>query len=179
VLRNRPASQDIDYFLHPEALGRHYEPIRAELSRITAIVAKRLNYAGEWANDNVRIFLGLLNNPTDLFERSKRQNVVLFQDTNMRVFAVLWEWVLIRKLKRLQMDVGQPRRADWNDCVTICQLLHRQRPGMLNTSMLTQFDHTEREPPVLPATIANLRRLLVRFMGLDPFSLWAATSTVA
>lgn len=139
-------------------------------------MATRLNYIRDWANDHVSIFLTLLDNPTDLFERSKRQNIVLFQDPNIKIFAVLWEWVLVRKLKRIQMEDQEVRGQDWSDCIAICKVLHRQRPEVLNTSMLTQFDHTEREPPVLPNTFVSLRRLLVRHMGLDPFASGAAST---
>ncbi|KAK4551405.1 hypothetical protein LTR86_011191 [Recurvomyces mirabilis] len=168
-LENRPASQDLDYFLHPTAFGHRLETVRQELSRIITATAHRLRYVQDWANDNVRYFLPLLNNPSDLFERSKLQNVVLYRDHNLIIYAVLWEWVLIRKLKRLQME-GQPqRREDWNDCISICMRLNRQRPGILQLPMLRQFDHTGREPPVLDTTIASLGRLLQRFMGSNPF----------
>ncbi|KAK3669238.1 hypothetical protein LTR78_010873 [Recurvomyces mirabilis] len=168
-LENRPASQDLDYFLHPTAFGQRLETVRQELSRIITATARRLRYVPDWANDNVRYFLALLNDPSDLFERSKLQNVVLYRDHHLIIYAVLWEWVLIRKLKRLQME-GQPqRREDWNDCVSICKRLNRQRPGILQLSMLRQFDHTGREPPVLETTIESLGRLLQHFMGSNPF----------
>ncbi|KAK3670791.1 hypothetical protein LTR78_009363 [Recurvomyces mirabilis] len=168
-LENRLASQDLDYFLHPTAFGHRLETVRQELSRIITATAQRLRYVQDWANDNVRFFLPLLNNPSDLFERSKLQDVVLYRDHNLIIYAVLWEWVLVRKLKRLQMEGQPPRREDWNDCVSICMRLNRQRPGILQLPMLRQFDHTSREPPVLDTTIASLGRLLQRFMGSNPF----------
>lgn len=128
-----------------------------------------MRYDIKWANDDVRMFLTLLNDPASLFQRSKQQNVLLYSDENLRIYAVLWEWVLVRKLKRLQMEGQVQRREDWNDCVVVTKLLYDKNGGGLEREMLTSFDDTDREPPVLETTIANLRRLVAHLYKVDPF----------
>ena len=93
-LRNRTSSQDLDFFLHPSAFGQHYHNIRSELVRIFARVVERLGYVSDWANDEVSLFLAIVNNPTYLFQRSKEQNLVVFGDDNLRIYAVLFEGCL-------------------------------------------------------------------------------------
>lgn len=167
---NRKSSQDLDFFLSPRLLGREYETVRRELKRIIETVAGQLRYDIAWANDEVRVFLTLLNNPEELFDRSKSQGVILYDDENIVIYAVLWEWGLVRKMKRLQME-GQPQRSeDWNDVVSITNLLYNDNGGPLDVQILRQFDHTQREPPVMPQTIENLRRLSVRFHRREPFA---------
>lgn len=115
------------------------------------------------------MFLLLLNDPESLFERSKQQGVLLYRDNNLRIYAVLWEWVLVRKLKRLQMEGQVQRKEDWNDCVAVTKLLYDRNGCGLQREILTSFDDTEREPPVFEATVASLRRLVMHFYHVDPF----------
>ena len=143
--------------------------MRTEVKRLIEAVSKRLRYDSKWANDDVSIFLTLLDNPAILFHQSKEQGVVLFRDNNLIIYAVLWEWVLVRKLKRLQMEGQVQRQEDWNDCVTITKLLCDRSGGKLNTNILKRFDHTDREPPVLPKTIVDLRRLIVRLGAIKTY----------
>lgn len=83
-------------------------------------MAGQLRYDISWANDEVRVIL-TLNDTEGLFDRSKTE--ILSKDENMVIYAVLWEWGLIRKMKRLQME-GQPqRRDDLSDVVSITNLL--------------------------------------------------------
>jgi hypothetical protein len=168
-LRNRQASQDLDYFLNAQSYGDRYETVRSHLKSLIQQVAQRLEYDEGWANDEVRLFLTLLNDPDGLFQRSKQQGLLLYSDDNLRIYAVLWEWVLVRKLKRLQME-GQPqRKEDWNDSVAITKVLYDRNGGTLQRDILTSFDDTEREPPVSDATIESLRRLIAHFYHVDVF----------
>ena len=168
-MRNRQASQDLDYFLDDRALGSALETVRTELRRLISAVGDELHYDANWANDEVRMFLTLLKEPNELFRRSKQQGVKLYQDSNIIIYAALWEWVLVRKLKRLQMEGQVQRREDWNDCVAITKLLYDKSGQRLSLDMLKQFDHTEREPPVLAKTITDLRRVMVQLQKVDPF----------
>lgn len=99
-----------------------YEQARKEMRQITEAVANQLRYDNKWANDDVRLFLTLLNNPETLFNQSNWQGVVLYRDGNLTIYAVLWEWVLVRKLKRLQMEGQVQRPEDWKDCIAITRL---------------------------------------------------------
>jgi hypothetical protein len=113
-------------------------------------------------NDSVTWFLTLLDKPkaVELFERSKSQGVVLYSDSNLTVHAVLWEWVLMRKMKRLQTE-GQPqRRVDWLDAMSITKILLDRDGGPLDVGILRQFDNPEKEPPVFQKTIDDVQRLV-------------------
>ncbi|KAK3045724.1 hypothetical protein LTR09_012736 [Extremus antarcticus] len=169
VLRNRPASQDLDCFLNANSVGNWYEPVRSHMEQLIQQVGQHLGYIGKWANDEVRWFLSLLDDPEDLFQQSKRQGVVLYRDENLIIYAVLWEWVLVRKLKRLQMEAQPSRKEDWNDCVAITKLLYDVNGGGLQREILTRFDHTAIEPPVEENTVTGLRRLVGHFYRVDPF----------
>ena len=48
-------------------------------------------------------------------------------------------------------------------------LLCDRSGGKLSTNILKRFDHTDREPPVLPKTMIDLRRLVVHLCNMDPF----------
>lgn len=165
---NRPASEDLDYFLSEQQLGGSYEVVRNELQSLIADVARDMGFDRSWANDEVRHFLGLLANPQNLIERSKRQNIVLYQDQNLVVYAALFEWSLVRKLKRLGMVGQTPRNEDWNDCVAMCKVLYDQSQAPLELSIFSQFDDTDREPPVTEKTLSNLRRLFIHLKKIDP-----------
>lgn len=148
-----------------------YEIVRQEMTRLIRVVASPLGYDPEWANDQMRIFLALLNEPESLFSQSKRQNIVLYDDGIIKVYAAKWEWVLCRKMKRLQMPDQAPRREDWSDCVAITKLLlDRDCPtrGLLSPRLFRQFDHTQREPPVDPQTILALKRNVINIHQRDP-----------
>ena len=172
-LHNRTASQDLDYFISPTRYGDCYDAIRRELKRIIAWVANQLSYDIEWCNDQVRLFTNLLNQPEDLFNRSVQQGILLYGDHNLVIHAVLWEWVLVRKLKRLQME-GQPQREqDWSDCLAVTKILCDRetitKGTRLSQQILTEFDHTQREPPVYEPTITALRSIFSRKYRFDPF----------
>lgn len=113
-------------------------------------------------NDSVTWFLTLLDKPKadELFERSKSQGVVLYSDGNLTVYAVLWEWVLMRKMKWLQMEGQLQRRVDWLDVMSITKLLLDREGGPLDVGILREFDHPDKEPPVLQKTIDDVQRLV-------------------
>nr|OQO32521.1 hypothetical protein B0A51_00930 [Rachicladosporium sp. CCFEE 5018] len=67
VLRNRPASQDLDYFLNANSFRKFYEPVRSHIEQLIRRVGQHLGYIGKWANDEIRLFLSLLDDPEDLF----------------------------------------------------------------------------------------------------------------
>ncbi|KAF2718143.1 hypothetical protein K431DRAFT_315143 [Polychaeton citri CBS 116435] len=166
----RPSTQDLDYFLNEMSFGEYYQVVRFELQQQIAQVGATLHYDRKWCNDEVSLFLTLLENPAELFNRSKAQNIRLYEDENLIVYAVLWEWVLARKLKRLQMEGQTPRVEDWNDCITIAWQLCMQNNGPVDRAVLKQFDHPVKEPPVFEETLAKLRDAVKARFGVDPFS---------
>ncbi|KAL8878125.1 MAG: hypothetical protein Q9192_008516, partial [Flavoplaca navasiana] len=113
----------------------------------------------------VQMFLTLLNDPTELFDRSIPQGLLLYDGAILQIYGVLWLWVLVRKMKRLQMENQPQREVDWIDCVSITKRLTEENGVSVPRAALTEFDH---EPPVFPATVdaVNYRfRLLYGFDG--------------
>lgn len=105
--------------------------------------------------------------------------MVLLRDNSLIIYAVKWEWVLTRKLKRLQMDNQSPRPEDWKDCVTITKLLYDKQGVKLNPRIFQLFDNVQREPPVFPKTISDLRRLVLEIYKVDalPVAVWTFISS--
>jgi hypothetical protein len=166
---NRSSSQDLDYFLDSASFGKGYEGIRAEMQRLIGVTARNLKYDIRWANDEVRVFLSLLHSPERLFSRSKAQNIVLYDDGTLKVYAVQMEWALCRKMKRLQMENQVPRREDWSDCVAITKFLFDKSGSVLSPKLFKQFDDTQREPPVYTKTILMLKQHVSRIHQRDVF----------
>ena len=130
-------------------------------------VSSLLGYVPNWCNSEISEFLSLLNHPSVLFERSISQGTIIFQGINLTVFAVLWEWVLVRKMKRLQLEGQRPRAEDWNDCIAILYYLTTNLRQSIKRKDLRQFDDTEREPPVFEGTIDTLNNLYKTQIGSE------------
>lgn len=154
--------------MNQKAYGERFPEVRSEMNKLVSSVANKLHYDEKWCNDEVSVFLTLLDDPVAFFDRSRSQDTVLYRDDNLVVYAVLWEWLLARKLKRLQMEDQRPRQVDWNDSVTIAMLLYKKY-GRMSKDILKDFDHPEKEPPVLDKTISQLRRLTGHLYHTDPF----------
>ncbi|KAL9025081.1 MAG: hypothetical protein Q9180_007731, partial [Flavoplaca navasiana] len=168
ALGNRTTTQDLDYFIHPTSYGPMKQQVQAELRRLIFDVAAQLYFVPDWANDQVQMFLTLLSDPTELFDRSIQQGLLLYDGATLQIYGVLWLWVLVRKMKRLQMENQPQREVDWIDCVSITKRLTEENGVSVQRAALTEFDHTDREPPVFPATVdaVNYRfRLLYGFDG--------------
>ena len=149
------------------AYGSNHGRIQSELHRIICQVAQEMYFVEDWANDQVTLFLSLLRDPKDLFDRSVQQDVRLYSGTNLHIYGVLWLWVLVRKMKRLQME-GQPaREVDWSDCFYILQRMFEDTGTPLKKDRLREFDHTNREPPVFDETVDQLNQLFRQTHGFD------------
>ena len=158
-----------------------YQRVRTELRRLINTVAESLQYDPNWATDEVTVFLSLLRDPGALFQQSLDQNIVLYSDSSLSIYAVKWEWVLARKMKRLQMEDQIGRREDWDDCVSISKLLHSAGtapPARLKLEVLRRFDDSDKESPVLPETINALNNICNQIHHFRPFpdSYWTCSS---
>ncbi|CAD0096611.1 unnamed protein product [Aureobasidium mustum] len=159
-LRNRTSTHDLDFFLNERTYGRHYEAVRRELLFLVDRVANVLNYSSDWANDEVKFYLTLLNDPEILFVESKRQMRPIYQNLDLKIYAVKWEWP-----------------QDWLDCVSIATLLYNREGVQMSPSLLRRYDHTDLETPVRPYMVAELNRRVRQRIGRDPFpgSTWVYT----
>lgn len=169
ALGNRASTQDLDYFIDPSAYGSMSSHVQAELRRLIFEVAKDLHYVTDWANDQVTLFLSLLNDPKSLFDRSIQQNLCLYRGVNLRIYHVLWLWVLVRKMKRLQMETQSARAVDLSDCIFITRRIMDDTGEPVKKSALTEFDHTDREPPVFAGTISTVEQHFQQMYGCGGF----------
>lgn len=64
-----------------------------------------------------------------LFQESVEQNVVLWRGQNLIVYAVKWEWALIRKLKRISIS---GKEGDIGDAVAILHEINEINGGPLD-----------------------------------------------
>lgn len=119
----------------------------------------------------------LLNDPEVLFIESKQQMRAIYQNRSLKIYAVKWEWVLARKLKRLQRPDRLQKFQDWQDCVSIATLLLNREGAQLSPSLLRRYDHTNLETPVRPYMVAELNRRVRQHIGRNPFpeSIWVYT----
>ncbi|KAL8953127.1 MAG: hypothetical protein Q9222_001010 [Ikaeria aurantiellina] len=170
ALGNRMTTQDLNYFIDPVVFGSMYGQVQNELRRLISQVAQDMHLVKGWANDEVSLFLTLLRDPKDLFDRSIQQGLLLYSGTNLRIYGVLWLWVLVRKMKRLQMEGQPPREVDWSDCVCIAQRMVEETGETVTKRQLKEFDHTDREPPVFDATIYRVNQRFQAAFGFSGFS---------
>ncbi|CAD0111747.1 unnamed protein product [Aureobasidium uvarum] len=176
-LHNRATTHDLDYLLNARTFGRRFQAVKEELRRLISRVARTLNYEDEWANDEVSTFLNYLSDPQILFDDSKRQGIIVYQNDCLVIYAVKWEWVLSRKLKRIQRPHREPKPQDWLDCISIASLLFRRNGHKLSPIILKRYDNAQREIPVLPETVAELKSRVQRLTNLETFpgTVWVYT----
>ncbi|KAL8941811.1 MAG: hypothetical protein Q9211_001663 [Gyalolechia sp. 1 TL-2023] len=144
--------------------------VQRELRRLIFEVAGRLHFVPDWANDHVQLFLSLLRNPKELFDRSIRQGLLLYNGNALQIYGVLWLWVLVRKMKRLQMENQPQREVDWSDCVAITYQIMQESGSPVQRAALTEFDHTDREPPVFPETVRAVNYRFRQIYHIDGFA---------
>lgn len=145
-------------------------PIKDGLKTAISRVSTKLGYNPTWCNDDVSLFVNLLSRPDELFNQSVQQGLVLYSGRNLKVYAVKWIWLLVRKMKRLQMLALPPRMEDLQDCVAISRIIFLEN-GAIDNSMLQQFDHSESEPPIFWSTAKAVGDLAVQAWGGFPFIL--------
>lgn len=167
LLKNRASTADLDYFLRPNTPA----PVRAALLQEIEAVGFSLGYVSKWCNDEVTCFLTLLNDPDDLFDRSMAQDQRLFIGQNLHIRAVLWDWVLVSKMQRLQ-SFFPGKKEDLFDCAEITRVMYMNRGGQLiGKDVLQAFDDTDRAPPIFRSTAEIVGNYSVGQWGAFPFDL--------
>lgn len=151
-LRNRLATEDIDYIIDPniENLGK----IKEKLQKAIIAVARKHNISEEWINGRMELF-AVGATKTQLFRESIDQQVVLWRGKNLVIHAAKWEWSLARKLKR----IGSERReVDVSDAVEILKIMVDKNNGPLTRDTMKAWNtivYTPIEDPVLDIVAAN------------------------
>ena len=77
--------------------------------------------------------------------------------------------MLVRKLKRLQMETQPPRAVDWSDCIAITRRIMNETSVPVTKRDLRTFDDTIREPPVFDTTIGLINQHFRELFGYDGF----------
>ncbi|RJE18054.1 hypothetical protein PHISCL_09606 [Aspergillus sclerotialis] len=145
--------------------------VRAALLDEIQDVGDSLGYNPKWCNDEITWFLTLLDNPNHLFDRSMAQDVRLFMGQNLHVRAVLWDWVLVCKLQRLQ-SIHPAKKEDLFDCAEITKILYFNRGGrLIGRDILQAFDDTDRAPPIFRSTAEIVGNYSRDQWGVFPFDL--------
>lgn len=116
------------------------------------------------------MFVNLLSDPAELFRQSIQQGLVSYSSRNLQVYAVQWIWLLVRKMKRLQMGILPARMTDLRDCVAIANIIYLQS-GAVSSGMLQQFDRSGSEPPVFWSTAKIVGDMAAQAWGSFPFIL--------
>lgn len=133
-LRNRHATQDIDYIIDPsiENLGK----IKEKLQKAILTVARKHKINHEWINAHMELF-AVGGTKAQLFRESIDQKVVLWRGKNLVIYAVKWEWSLARKLKR----IGSERRdIDISDAVEILKIMVDENDGPLTRDRMKAWN---------------------------------------
>jgi hypothetical protein len=145
-------------------------PARESLKAAISRVSTQLGYDPTWCNDDVSMFVNLLSDPAELFRQSIQQGLVSYSSRNLQVYAVQWIWLLVRKMKRLQMGILPARMTDLRDCVAIANIIYLQS-GAVSSGMLQQFDRSGSEPPVFWSTAKIVGDMAAQAWGSFPFIL--------
>lgn len=99
------------------------------------------------------------------------QDQRIFIGQNVHIRAVLWDWVLVRKLQRLQ-SILPPKKEDLFDCADITKILYLRNGGrLIGRGMLQAFDDTDRAPPVFRSTAEIVGNYAMGQWGVFPFDL--------
>lgn len=78
-----------------------------------------------------------------LFQESVEQNVVLWKGQNLIVYAVKWEWALIRKLKRISVS---GKEGDIGDAVAILHEINEVNGGPLDRTVARAWNGVSYSP---------------------------------
>ena len=120
-LKNREATEDIDYLLDPE--WANDEDIKEPLRNSIEAVASKHNYLPGWANEDVGLFVTKKAREV-LMRKAIEQDIVLWSGENIRIFAAPVEWILETKLRRIHTSVrGRKAEGDMSDALAILKYL--------------------------------------------------------
>lgn len=158
----------LGYMLHPSIP----EPARQALNAATFLVCTQLAYSPSWCTDVSTFASVLFSGPDELFRQSIQQDAVLYRATNLEVYTVQWIWLLVQKMKRLQMGGVDLKMAGLEDCVAIAKIVY-EKNGPIGSGMLQQFDFdlSESERPVFSGTAKIVGDTAVGVWGVFPFVL--------
>ncbi|KAF9893923.1 Chitin synthase, class 1 [Aspergillus nanangensis] len=128
--RNRDSTGDLDYLLEPQ--WAHDNDIKEPLQGAMSRAARILGFTPDWANEEMAFFVPDWARER-LFQEAKKQNIVLWQGTNLRILAVPLEWALERKMRRVHNSRAHTKRgSDMDDALALLRYLSTKNRGPLD-----------------------------------------------
>ena len=129
-LKNREATEDIDYLLDPE--WANDEDIKEPLRNGIQAVADMHNYLPGWANEDTGLFVTRRAREV-LMRRAIEQDIVLWSGENIRILAAPIEWVLETMLRRVHSNArGRKTEGDLSDALAILKYLRDKHSTKLD-----------------------------------------------
>lgn len=154
LFRNRESTEDLDYLIEPK--WTHDDDIKGPLRSAMVRTARHLGFAEDWANDEMALFVPDISKQR-LFEAAQKQNIVLWEGTNLRVLAVPLKWALERKLRRIHDETHNSKReSDMDDSLALLKYLRAQNGGPLNMEQIRTLNFSSIEMPPDHATMMTV-----------------------
>lgn len=166
-MRNRESTGDFDYLLEPQwARDNDIKgPLHGDMTR----TAKRLGFTNDWANEDMAFFVP--DGPRQqLFEEAQKQNIVLWDGTNLRVIAIPLEWALERKLRRIHNEMQHDKRkSDMEDALALLRHLRSENRGPLKREYIRTLNICSSEMPPDHATMEDIAAAYRKKYGEEAF----------
>ncbi|CAL3970764.1 hypothetical protein PZA11_007197 [Diplocarpon coronariae] len=127
---NRQATGDIDYIIDPQF--RKDDDIKTPLKEAIRSVAKKEKFDAEWMNNEMEIW-ATHEACVKIFDQAYKQNIVLFDEKSLKVWAAPFEWALERKIKRIaNSGRGAEMKVDMNDALVLFKHFRDANNGPLD-----------------------------------------------
>lgn len=153
-LRNRKSTGDLDYLLEPQ--WAHDNDIKGPLHTAMVKAARQAGLTEDWANEEMAFFVPD-GSRKRLFEEAEKQNIVLWEGTNLRVLAVPLEWALERKLRRIYHQMQHIKReTDMDDALALLKHLRLQNRRPLDRERIRTLSICSKERPPDDATMREI-----------------------
>lgn len=123
----RSATKDVDCLLDPNIDA--VEDYRNDFLDAVRKAADKCGLMGDWMNDEVKLFISRPKR-LDLFLQSVEQHIVIYDGTNIVVYVANLEWMLERKLRRVEGAGRNAREQDLSDAVAMVRALKNGGPPL-------------------------------------------------
>ena len=133
----RTTTKDIDFFVSPNI--RDSPAYFSLIEKAIGSVQQRLQLRDGWLNDEMKSWVQNSTREQLLF-LSVEQDIVVYEGTNLVLYAADLEWCLEQKLHRITNTRTKPKRdADLVDAVAIARCLKESGPP-LDAAFLESLD---------------------------------------
>ncbi|KAH9941873.1 uncharacterized protein BXZ73DRAFT_41789 [Epithele typhae] len=161
LLGTRPYTGDVDFFYRTKTRSQEVTDVLAAAEA----VRNGLGLEASWLNNHTVVFVqeGTIGT---MYEEAIQQNVVVFREHGLTVYAAPWRYALITKLDRVMKGAG--RSYDMSDAVGYLSHLLQGRQGRVVT--MADLEGWAREYALTPPTeevVAGLAALYKAQTGRD------------